>query len=47
MNPTAHKEASLKKMLNEIEALFLANGYTFLLRLCICTQDTTTTTTTD
>jgi hypothetical protein len=36
MNPTAHKEASLKKMLNEIEALFLANG-------CICTQDTTTT----
>ncbi|MFL6347892.1 MAG: hypothetical protein ACJ72X_06325 [Nitrososphaeraceae archaeon] len=42
-DPTIHEGASLKKMLNEIEALFLANGYTFLLRLCICAQDTTTT----
>ncbi|MFL6327943.1 MAG: hypothetical protein ACJ71I_10750 [Nitrososphaeraceae archaeon] len=42
-DPTVHEGASLKKMLNEIEALFLANGYTFLLRLCICAQDTTTT----
>jgi hypothetical protein len=41
-DPTVHEGASLKKMLNEIEAL-LANGYTFLLRLCICAQDTTTT----
>ncbi|MFL6469496.1 MAG: hypothetical protein ACJ71H_01455 [Nitrososphaeraceae archaeon] len=27
-DPTVHEGASLKKMLNEIEALFLANGYT-------------------